>query len=436
MEKNLLRNIQQLWHGTLKIPAVILLWIFIGYQSFHISSQYGGTDLRARVVGARLLFTEHSPYTYTWQPGDPQQLLDPNVQPGRKVNGNVVTPAVLWLMQPLALLPYQSIRLIWTGLELLAAFLILYWLAGKKSPGQLAGFFFLPSLLFVAGPYWNFHADRGQMYIFYTALMALSWFLYTKGYRGKFWSGVVAGLLVFLRPFAICFALPFLAAQKKGWIKGFATGILAGALLWILPMQQTWKDYAAAMKMYSAEITGTVVKDNSPVPKFPAKVEAMENLRTYVEYPINAFPTLHEISEKWGLRFPQWAAYGLLVLFMVVLTAEVIRNKIVAPEKLFMCGFILMLACEYTTHAPRAPYNLLMWLAPVCLWLASNRFQQSKTTWIIVGILFLCLHPAFTFGKSFGYVGEAVMFGVGMVYILGRQQGLKASFEKVKGFKG
>jgi hypothetical protein len=256
------------------------------------------------------------------------------------------------------------------------------------------------------------------MYIFYAATMAGSWFLYTKGARGPFWSGAVAGLLVFMRPFAISLALPFLAAQKKVWLKGFATGILAGALLWILPMQKTWQDYAAAMKIYSAEITGTTAKENTPLPQFPAKVEEMENLRAFIEYPINALPTLHKISEKWGVNFPQWAAYGLLALFMFVLAAFIIRNKILAPEKLFTYGFILMMACEYTTHAPRAPYNLLMWLAPVCLWLASNRFQQAKTKWMLVGIVFLCLHPAFTFGKSFGYVGEALLLLAGLLFVL------------------
>lgn len=415
-------SLQSVWQGYLLVPASLVVLILIAFQSFRISNQYGGTDLRARVVGARLLFSEHSPYFYTWRPGDPETLMDPNIQPGRKVNGNVVTPAVLWLMQPLVWLPYKSIRPVWTLLELFSALLTIYWLSGMKSLKQLAGFFLLPALLLLAGPYWNFHTDRGQMYIFYTALVAGSWFIYKKGKNGKFWSGFLAGLLVFMRPFAICFALPFLAVQQREWIKGFALAILTGILLWVLPMQNTWKDYAAAMKIFSAEITGSVAKENASPIAFPAEVEQMKNLGDYGQYPLNAFPTTFEISKKLNFALPQWASYGLLALFMLMLTTLLIRKRILAPEKLFMCGFVLMMACEYTTHAPRAPYNLLMWLAPVCLLLASPRGEHFRSKWWMAGILFLLLHPAFTFQNSFGYAGEALLLGLAIAFILAKKK--------------
>ncbi len=396
--------------GYVKIPAIAVLWIFIGYQSFRISAQYGGTDLRARVVGARLLFTENSPYFYKWKVGDPEQLLDPNIQTGRKVNGNVVTPAVHWLMQPLVLLPYGYIRPLWTLFEILAACLTIFWLSGKKGVRETAGFSWLPALLLLAGPYWFYHIDRGQMYIFYTAIIAGMWRLYNRNGKGIFWSGLLAGLLVFIRPFAVCFALPFLAVQQKNWLKGFATGIFFGTLTWILPMLPEWKDYASAMKIYSAEATGIVTAENVFTLDILQEVEQMQNLGKFNDYPINAFPTLLDISQKWGLIIPQWAAYSLLILFMITMTTLIIRKKIISPERLWLSGFLLMMACEYTTHAPRAPYNLLLWLAPVCIWLSLNRVINTYLKWSFVIILFVFLHPAFFFQKSMGYAAEMLLF--------------------------
>src|SRR5580704_4496517 len=39
--------------------------------------RYAGIDFRNRIVGARVLLTGQDPYTFCWQPGMPEELLDP-----------------------------------------------------------------------------------------------------------------------------------------------------------------------------------------------------------------------------------------------------------------------------------------------------------------------------------------------------------------------
>ena len=64
------------WQGLLFLVALVLL-----LRGFRLSLgdvlTYGGVDFRNRVVGSRVLLEGHDPYTFVWQPGMPEELLDP-----------------------------------------------------------------------------------------------------------------------------------------------------------------------------------------------------------------------------------------------------------------------------------------------------------------------------------------------------------------------
>src|SRR5437899_1372777 len=60
------------------IPVVTLL---VGASTYRDVCTYPGDDLRNRVVGARVMLAGYDPYTFAWQSGMPEELLDPVHEP-------------------------------------------------------------------------------------------------------------------------------------------------------------------------------------------------------------------------------------------------------------------------------------------------------------------------------------------------------------------
>ena len=80
-----------------------------GYYTVH----YGGTDLRDRVVASRMLDAGKDVYFYKWSPGDPERLLNPNVDRSGAGNGVTAAPGSLYLQSWFAFLPYPVLRIVW-----------------------------------------------------------------------------------------------------------------------------------------------------------------------------------------------------------------------------------------------------------------------------------------------------------------------------------
>src|SRR3954470_14128773 len=62
---------------TLVLLAAGLIALAIGSGLTDVTGTYGGIDVRNRCVGARVLTAGMDPYTFRWQPGMPDTLLDP-----------------------------------------------------------------------------------------------------------------------------------------------------------------------------------------------------------------------------------------------------------------------------------------------------------------------------------------------------------------------
>ena len=69
------------WIAFIVLMTAIAGWSV--YRDIHLEQQYP-SDLRNRVVGARLEKDHASPYFYTWKTGDPLRYYDPSnwQQPG------------------------------------------------------------------------------------------------------------------------------------------------------------------------------------------------------------------------------------------------------------------------------------------------------------------------------------------------------------------
>src|SRR5207249_2402179 len=56
---------------ALFVGLCALIWTYRDMRT------YSGDDLRNRVVGARVMLAGYDPYTFVWQPGMPEEWLDP-----------------------------------------------------------------------------------------------------------------------------------------------------------------------------------------------------------------------------------------------------------------------------------------------------------------------------------------------------------------------
>ena len=72
------------------VPLVVL---FVVARTYRDTCTYSPDDLRNRVVGARVMLVGHDPYTFFWQPGMPEELLDPVHEP--KAHRLTVSPPTL-----------------------------------------------------------------------------------------------------------------------------------------------------------------------------------------------------------------------------------------------------------------------------------------------------------------------------------------------------
>lgn len=352
-------------------------------KTFYLSYKYGGTDLRCRIVGTRLMGTGESPYFYQWKPGDNVFYLDPNAEAHRLVNGNVVTPASMAVIYPLAQLSYPLVRLWWTILQVVAALLILHMLfrRNKLSDAFLAA---SPIILgLICSEHWFFNIERGQMYVFYAFVLTSMYAVYISRWKhNEFASGFIGGLFILFRPFAGIIGLGFLLHGKMKWVAGCATGFIVGCLLFVLPFLPAWKDYFRAMDEYVSENVEAGHHDFTAIaPSKPAVIEGADNLTASYTFFLDRLDTTYHLLKGVGISISNNQSlllYGIIMLVTGFFFYR-LRKKISSPQNLFLFGFLALILAELFVLAPRGAYNIIQWIFPLSLiWLQASKKQSGS----------------------------------------------------------
>lgn len=387
-------------------------------KSFYYSNKNGGSDLRIRVVASRLFFTDHSPYFYNWNPADGEYLLNPNDIASTALNGNVVTPAMLYFIYPVSWQSYPTVRMLWTVIQFILAFLTLYLLLKNKD----ALTSFVPLCVMLTGllcsDIWLLNIERGQIYIFYTFLFAVIYSSYiSKWKHGMFLSGFIGGLFILFRPFAAIIALPFLMRGKKKWVLGTMAGFIFGCSLFVLPKPSLWKDYFEAMNMYASQYTGHPhLVSNATEYNKPAIIEGVSNLSETQNFNISGLNILYNYFKKAGIIISQnilYALYGLTILLLSIFFFR-IKRKDIAPQTLFLFAFLFYFLAEFFLTVPRGQYNLIQWLFPLSLIALQSRPQQPTFILLITGLLLLHNFP-FVFPYQ-AAMAELIFIGITIYY--------------------
>ena len=112
---------------------VVLSIIATGFAlDLHNTLTFPGSDLRSRVVGARLMLEGIDPYIFKWHPGLSERFYDPLDIPSVLVSRLSVPPTVLTLHAPIAQLSYLQQKIIWLLVQW-AALIGTVWIFVKNS---------------------------------------------------------------------------------------------------------------------------------------------------------------------------------------------------------------------------------------------------------------------------------------------------------------
>ncbi|GAB4092286.1 glycosyltransferase 87 family protein [Flaviaesturariibacter terrae] len=382
--------------SALLLSALLMLSIS---RSVHYTRDYGGVDLRTRVVGARLLAAGESPYFYKWRPGDPDRwIITPHhpLHPA-EVNGVSVSPGLLYLHVLFNPLGFGTVRWLWTLLQYVLLALCFGWLLPGRGPSDEArlralgvGFLF-----FGCSALWLLNVERGQSYMLLAAgLAGLLRLAESPQRKGQYAAGVLLAVLVYLRPTMVVFGLPFLLAGR--W-RMLAAALAAGLPLALhMLLSPLWQDYTRSMAIYSGLLRSAPVV--TPVWSFPQQVEGLDAQwiqRAHQDFRIGGLPSLFFKYQYWLRGLPPKAflnvfAFGAATI--VVLLRRRFRNG--SASDLLLAGFLLYVWLEVLVPAPRGTYNMILWIVPSLVLLLEPRRRTFVWPLLLSGLCLVIGFPA------------------------------------------
>lgn len=382
----------------LRVAFVIALFVFA--WTSHDNLTHPGDDLRNRVVGARVMLAGRDPYTYAWQPGDPEQWLDPVHDP--HAHRLTVSPPTLLLYAPLAPLPWRTARLVSFLAEWLALVGSLMLLARILPNDRQRVILLVGAVLFViATDFGRLHLERGQIYVFHLLALSAALFWSRRGDIDSFAAGAALGVLALMRPNLLVMAPALLLARR--WRSGGAllgaVGVGVSAALLALPTS-AWQSYLAVGDQYYRAIQGEPIV-SMPRPAHEGPVEGTEfaGAHSLKNIQSSSFAVLwSKMHEHW-----HWPMIDLALASKAALAALAIGLMAlvwVSPESNPRGAFALIVVIALDTEfflPHRWGYADVMLLAPVALLLPD---LLRPVNWGALALVLLGL-AAGSFGQQF-----------------------------------
>lgn len=375
------------------------------YRDIHIERNYTH-DLRNRVVGARLQQSGISPYYYKWKSSDGPLFYDPQNFSEEKVSDITATPLLHHLLRPLLVYSNRTISRIWLGIEYLMLALIFFVSISVSREQWQKAFVKLVASLLLLTEAWKYHILAGQYYIFLPALMLLCYFfLRKKSYLDGFFAGIVATLLLGIRPNALIFFLPLIfLIRNYSWryLLSFSAPVLAMMIIFLSSSfeRRLWSDYFSAVNEH-AEIhmtSGFTNNSEQASPKLKHfdgwDMEAVK--RSQADYPAKIIVELgnfHYLFYKiFGIQLTRPHLLSITVFLIIVIMGvyylAVVKKHTIGLPQLVVLGFCLYLITELFSPIKRFQYNAVQWAGPLMLFAAKTSSALTITFFVaLIGLL-------------------------------------------------
>lgn len=399
------------------LVAVAIAITVVGFAAdVHSTLSYPGSDLRNRVVGARLMLEGIDPYLFKWQPGLSERFYDPLDNPSELVSKLSVPPTVLTLHGAIAPLSYLHQKIIWLLVQWGAlagtVWIFIRTSAFEKTPWILAvGFCFASSL------FWRFHVSSGQIYIVYAFVLAIAWFFLQQKSRYRcVISGFLAGVAASLRPSFILFSIPFIVQKQYvfllGGVSGFCSSLavsywVVGGFIWkryiLTILQMTGLVDLAA---YLSLDEGTLPSLNTVYPKI------VEGFDWNVSYPLeHYFADTSFYLPLNVLRVPNERGILILGLMVTLVYLSVLIAKSLPESKktnhAFLIGVLICLLGDFFLPIPRFSYYDVQMILPLLLLVSQSDVDYLMSHWS----RFVLLLGFFLGMVGFVAIPKALFFG-------------------------
>lgn len=343
------------------------------------------SDLRNRVVGARLQKDGQLPYFYYWRSQDGERYADPNNQNlgPKTVNDITASPFFHELLMPICDLSQKTLVGLWTMLQYLLLTGITLLLCSLTKERNKKWLLVNISVLFTITEAWVCLISTGQLYLFEGFLMACVIFGVLRNYKSAIvFAGVCAAMLVLTRPIAIVIFIPFVLKHKKNllWLFSAFAGLMLYGMFVLSNSFETslWKQYEAALKVH-VQLHQNDDPDLAAKQTFPVNLSSIEGYdfnevnRLTFEHPIPVYSEcgnffyLYNITT--GKKMPLAVLNSLLVISLILLSAVFYfsyRKNAPHPMQMLIFAFTLYMLVEMFSPVHRHQYNTTQWF-PIVL---------------------------------------------------------------------
>ena len=361
-------------------------------HSWRDAQRYGGTDLRARVVGARALMRGINPYTLKNSGTLDVELQDPDQT---ILNRCTYPPTLLLFYAPIANLDYGLQRAIWMVLEWAALALAVTFLSLTLRSRRVRFWFIIGTVGLIGGShFWRLHVERGQYYVFVLLLLSLGMY-FTLHRRSPVIAGIFFGLAACLRPPAVLLIVPL------WWTRSRAASFTAAVTFGLTVLLSTlwggfeyWRDFIALSRSWELAILG---QSSGVIPELDLKAYVDGYRRPMLEgftanLSMASFARGLQLTEH-GLNANLFAALTKICWLVVLglLCACCCRGhwfKTVSERYALLCGTAAMLLTDYFLPI-RIEYADVLFCLPLVLVapMLLKKRHISLTAGIVVAFL-------------------------------------------------
>lgn len=396
-------------HKTLLIAGccfLIAMSITI-YRDVTIYERAGTSDLRNRVVGARLQQDGISPYNYRWYPGDSVRYYDNNNIGSSELSNITASPFFHDLMYPLASFRQRTISHIWLALEYVFV-LTTVLMAWRLTVNNIQKLFILIACgLYVFTEAWKQHICAGQMYVLLSTLAMVLYYCLTRrnNLYAAFTGGLMAIVMLLIKPNLGLFLLPFLFLMsrysRKYLAVFFIPVLLVPAIHFSFENNRTyWRDYL--------KIIPEIVNVNQT----PLTEENVERIRFDRSHRLPAYEgwNFQEIKEHVKRKNMVWYSENgnIYIIYMYLFNSKMSLNtikflsvfsivvllalflfmrkkfEILALPNVALLGYCLYMAVDLNSPILRHQYYGSQWLFPILL--AASVYTRANK-WFYVPLL-------------------------------------------------
>lgn len=356
----------------IKLLIVVLFLVSFLFSWANTNASFN-SDLRNRIVGIRTFEINEDPYHYISNNKLPDKLIDPFTSPYSIVTRLTIPPTLVLMHLPLSTLPYPITKIIWFLIEWLLFLITMYLLQDLTRNNTKKILLWASGLIFTLSYTWHLHTILGQIYIFYTSLLALVFWLYKAKNNPKA-AGIIISITAILRPPILLVLLPFLffdkelAKKTKIFLSSFLVGFLLTLGVCYIFTPNLWHSYLKSI-VFARTLFPMTSSDRQfhPQAYYPKTVEGTPFFSHSSSILIEDSSLKGIAGKKLHINMPNIYLYFIFALITVALAKHIKRTKDYRFVSLFVYGTMLLNIGEYFIPAARYSYFDIQMYVPIAL---------------------------------------------------------------------